>query len=209
MPATGTAVAWAEGTRGTSNLGHDEGHQPQRVSIKPSSSRDSGICCGDPRSRSPSSRSWARTWSAGDNSSSTSRPEARAGSGTKLLGSVSSPRRTAYALPPEHRIDPAMLQYTLWLALEDVDCDNGALRIARGSYRDDRLEKLADLIVAEPLKALNPSRPRSSSSATAPTSSTRFTRYSAGSSRVVTTYSPTASFGPIPCGRERVSSSRR
>lgn len=52
-------------------------------------------------------------------------------------------------------IDPAMLQYTLWLALEDVSDDNGSLRIAPGSYRDDRLERLAELIVAEPIKAMS------------------------------------------------------
>ncbi|MFV0523379.1 MAG: phytanoyl-CoA dioxygenase family protein [Acidimicrobiales bacterium] len=51
-------------------------------------------------------------------------------------------------------LNPAMIQYTLWIALEDVDIENGALRMAPATFDDDRLERLGELAVDRPLEAL-------------------------------------------------------
>lgn len=48
-----------------------------------------------------------------------------------------------------------MLQLSMWLALEDVTKDNGAMRFLSGSYVDSRLEEIGNRILDHPVEVLS------------------------------------------------------
>lgn len=54
--------------------------------------------------------------------------------------SVFQENSRAHKLKPTTPVDPGMVQLTAWVALSDVTIENGALRIAVGSFVDGRLE---------------------------------------------------------------------
>lgn len=51
-------------------------------------------------------------------------------------------------------IPAPMVQLTIWIALDDVELETGALLFAPGSFRDTRMEIVGERLINNPLKAL-------------------------------------------------------